>query len=359
MTIIKSILAFSITLFFLSSCKKTESPIIKPVSNEVIGAYILSEGGFGSNNTKLSFYNYKTNTVTGDFFLQQNPSIPSGLGDTGNDIIIYGDKLYIAMNVSGRITVLNANNATFIKSINFITNNVNKQPRYMAAARGKVFVTAYDNKVTVIDTASLTITNTIAVGPNPEGIAATANYLYVANSGGFNTIPDSTVSMIDLNTETEIKKIKVGVNPNKVEINQAGNIFVSAYGNYSTIAPSIHIINGSTNANGINLGPNFSYSHIRIVGDLAYLYNNYGGGTVKLYNTALNSIVRNNFITDGNNIATSYGVNVEELTGDVYIADAGNFINAGSITCFSSAGVKKFSFSVAPGVNPNKIIFRK
>ena len=69
MTIIKSISAFSISLLFLSSCKKTDSPIIKPVSNEVIGAYVLSEGGFGSNNTKLSFYNYKTNTVTGDFFL--------------------------------------------------------------------------------------------------------------------------------------------------------------------------------------------------------------------------------------------------------------------------------------------------
>jgi YVTN family beta-propeller protein len=343
----------------IQSCKKTDNTPIAAVQNNVTGAYILSEGGFGSNNTKLSFYNTKSNTVVGDFFLQQNPSLPSGLGDTGNDMIIYGGKLYIAMNVSGRVTVVNASDATFIKNISFITNNVNKQPRYMAAARGKIFVTAYDNKVTVIDTASLTITNTIAVGPNPEGIAASANYIYVANSGGFNAIPDSTVSLISLNTETEIRKIKVGVNPNKVEINQAGNVFVSAYGDYANIPPSIHVIDGITNANGINLGSNFSYSHIRIVGDFAYLYNNYGGGIVKLYNSALNTIVRNNFITDGTSIATSYGINVDELTGDVYIADAGNFINAGSVTCFSGAGIKKFSFSVAPAVNPNKIVFRR
>jgi YVTN family beta-propeller protein len=54
---------------------------------------------------------------------------------------------------------------------------------------GKLFVTAYDNTVSVIDTTTLSIVNSITVGPNPEGIATTGNYLYVANSGAFN-FPD-------------------------------------------------------------------------------------------------------------------------------------------------------------------------
>ncbi|MEQ1553504.1 MAG: YncE family protein [Ferruginibacter sp.] len=342
-------------------CKKDDPITTAPTQlTPAIGEYILSEGGFGGNNTKLSYYNNSTNTIIGDFFLQQNPTITGGLGDTGNDMIVYGSKLYIVLNVSGRVTVLNANNATFIKNISFIQGPINKSPRYAIAARGKVFVTAYDNKVSVIDTTLLTITNTIPVGPNPEGIAASENYLYVANSGGYNLIPDSTVSLIDLNTETEIKKIKVGVNPNKVQINQAGNIFVSAYGNFGSIAPSLSVINGNTNANGINLGPNYKYSHLRIFGDIAYCFNNYGGaGTAKVFNTATNVVLRNEFITDGTLITTPYGLDVDELNGDVYIADAGNYVSAGKITCFSSTGVKKFSFSVAPGVNPNKIVFRR
>jgi YVTN family beta-propeller protein len=359
---IKIFSALALLTMLFNACKKNEDAVATtPIQlTPAIGEYILSEGGFGSNNTKLSFYNNATNAVVGDFFLQQNPTLASGLGDTGNDMIVYGGKLYIIMNVSGRITVLNASNATFIKNISFIEGPVNKSPRYAVAARGKVYVTAYDNKVSVIDTASLTIVNTIPVGPNPEGIAATANYLYVANSGGYNLVPDSTVSLIDLNTETEIKKIKVGVNPNKVEINQAGNIFVSAYGNFGNIPPSLSVINGSTNANGINLGPNFKYSHLRIFGDIAYAYNNYGGsGTAKVFNTSTNTIVRNEFITDGTIITTPYGINVDDLNGEVYIADAKNYVSAGSVTCFSSAGVKKFSFSVAPGVNPNKIVFRR
>lgn len=358
---IRILSALALLTVVLNACKKNDdaTPTAPVQLTPAIGEYILSEGGFFGNNTKLSFYNNATNTVVGDFFAQQNPS-SAGLGGVGNDMIIYGSKLYVIMNVSSNVTVLNASNAILIKAIPFLNGLVRKEPRYAVAARGKIYVTSYDATVTVIDTASLTIVKTIPVGPNPEGIAASNDYLYVANSGGLNIVPDSTVSLIDLNTETEIRKIKVGVNPNKIEINQAGNVLVSAYGNFGSIPPSISVINGSTNANGINLGPNFQYSHIRIFGDIAYVYNNYGGsGTAKVFNSANNTIVRNEFITDGTVIATPYGINIDELNGDVYIADAKNYVSSGSVTCFSSAGVKKFSFSVAPGVNPNKVVFRR
>ena len=164
----------------------------------------------------------------------------------------------------------------------------------------------------------------------------------------------------DAYTELEIRKIKVGVNPYKVEINTVGNIFVSAYGDYGNVPASISVINGSTNTTSTNLGSNFVYSNIRIFGDIAYLYNNYGGtGTAKVYNTATNTLIRAEFITDGTKVQTPYGLNVDEQNGDVYIADAGNFTTAGKVTCFNSMGVKKFSFSTAPGVNPNKILFKR
>lgn len=348
-------------VLLLNACKKVDNPnVVLPVEiAPSVGAYVLSEGS--TNNTKLSYYNKLTNTVVGDFFLQQNPSKPAGLGSIGNDMILYGSKLYVVMNVSNVVTVLNANNAIFLKDISFIVNGVSKGPRYAAAARGKVYVSSSDGTVSVIDTASLNITKTIVVGANPEGIAATANFLYVANSGGFN-FPnyDSTVSLVDLNSELEVRKIKVGLNPYKVEVNAAGNVYVSAYGNFSTVPASISMINGTTNTTSTNLGNNFSFSNIRISGDIAYLYNNYGGtGTAKVYNTVSNTFVRNEFITDGTAIQTPYGLNIDEQNGDVYIADAKNFVSAGTVTCFGSNGVKKFSFSVSPGVSPNTILFKR
>ena len=361
--LIKILLPVTLSMLALNACKKNDvaPPILDPVAlAPAVGEYVLSEGGFGNNNTKLSYHDNTANTTAGDFFLQQNPTIPAGLGDTGNDMLIYGSKLYVVVNNSSVVIVLNASNATFIKKILFQNGTAPKSPRYAVSARGKVFVTSSDNTVSVIDTSSLTIVNSITTGANPEGIAASANYLYVANSGGFNAVPDSTVSLIDLNTLTEIRKIKVGVNPNKVEINTAGNIYVSAYGNFTSIPPSVSIINGTTNVTSINLGTGFNYSHIRISGDIAYLYNNYGGtGTSKVYNTTTNTIVRNEFITDGTVVNTAYGINIDEQNGDVYIANAPSYTSAGSIICFTSGGVKKFSFSVAPGINPNKILFRR
>ena len=358
----KTSIAFVSVVTILAACKKVDVPVpVAPVLlSPAVGEYILSEGSFGGNNTKLAFYTNNTVVTIGDFFLQQNPTLTAGLGEIGNDAIVYGSKMYIVMNGSGRVTVLNAASAILIKNISFLNNTVNKQPRYAVGAKGKVYVTSYDNTVSVIDTTSLAIIKSIIVGANPEGIAASSNYLYVANSGGFNTTPDSTVSVIDLNTEQEIRKIKVGVNPYKVEINTAGNIFVSAYGDYNNISASISVINGSTNTTSTNLGSSFAYSNIRIFGDLAYLYNNYGGtGTAKVYNTATNTVVRNEFITDGTVVQTPYGVNIDEQNGDVYIADAGNFTTAGKVICFNSMGVKKFSFSTAPGINPNKILFKR
>lgn len=357
---LRSLLHFTALVLLFSACKKDTTVAVPPAISPAVGEYVLSEGGLGGNNTKLAYYDNSTTAVSGDFFLQQNPTMPAGLGDVGNDMIIYGGKMYIVMNNSGRVTVLNAANGVFIKNISFLNGAVNKFPRYAAAARGKVYVTSWDNTVSAIDTVSLTIVKTIAVGANPEGIAASANYLYVANSGGFNPAPDSTVSLVDLNTETEIKKIKVGVNPYKVELSATGNIYVSAYGNYTTIPASVFVINGSTNDNGSDMGSAYQYSNVRIFNTTAYFYNNYGGvGTSKVYNTYTNSVIRNEFITDGTVVQTPYGINIDEQNGDVYIADAGNFTSAGKVTCFNSAGVKKFSFSVAPGVNPNKILFKR
>lgn len=344
-------------MILLNACSKddeatTPGETIKPT----IGAYIMNEGSFSGNNAKLSYYDNATGTVVADFFKSKNNS---DLGAIGNDAIIYGSKLYIVMNVTSNITVTDAKSGTLLKRIELKNGTVSRQPRYAVGHNGKVYVTNYDGTVAVIDTIALTASQFITVGANPEGIAARGNYLYVANSGGLNAVPDSTVSVVDITTNTELKKIKVGVNPNKVEINSVGEVFVSSYGNFGSIPASIHVIDGTTNTYKTSLGSSYPYSHLRIYNDVAYLYNNYSftpstTGCI-LIDTKTKALVKNQFITDGTVITQVYGVNIDESNGDVYIADAKDFTNAGQVTCFDKGGKKKFSFTV--GVSPNKVIF--
>lgn len=343
----------------LQSCSKDDSPS-GPITGPATGLYVLSEGNFGSNNSKLGFYNLSSSSFTADYFVQQNPT-ETGLGDTGNDAITYGGKLYIVMNNSSQVVVLNAKTGSLLGRINMGTAPTLKNPRYAASANGKVYVSAYDNTVSIIDTSSLSITGSIPTGPNPEGIAISGNFMYVANSGAFN-FPnvDSTVSVINLATNAEVKKIKVGLNPNKVAVAQNGDVYVSAYGNFSTAPASISIINSATNQLKTTLGTGFAYSHVTIHGNIAYFYNNYGGtGTVKVYNTSTNATIRDEFITDGTTITTPYSVSVDAQNGDVYITDAKDYVSSGSVTCFSSAGIKKFAFTSTSGINPNKVVFAR
>ncbi|RYD77336.1 MAG: hypothetical protein EOP53_13145 [Sphingobacteriales bacterium] len=348
-------------LLLMQACSKDDAPVA-PVTPAAKGLYVLSEGGIGKDNTKLGFYNLTTNNFTGDYFVQQNPG-ETIFGDTGNDGIIYGGKLYIVLNFTSQVVVLNANNGTLLKRIPFLTPTASKkEPRYAVAARGKVYVTSYDNTVSIIDTSSLNISGSIAVGKTPEGIAVFGNYLYVANSGS-RDYPnfDSTVSVLDMNTGVEIKKITVGYNPNKVEVATNGDVYVSAYGDYNKRTASISVINSSTNLLKATLDTaKYQYSHVKIFGNTAYFFNNYGGvGVSKVYNTDTNTDIRAEFITDGTAITTPYGINIDEQNGDVYIMDAKDYTTAGAVTCFDKAGKKKFAFSVTPGVSPNKVLFNR
>ena len=348
-------------ILLFSACKKDDPSTPAPVLQPAKGIYVLSEGGFGANNAMLAYRNAASGEIYPDYFVQQNPSFVAGLGDLANDMVIYGGKLYIVMNGSGNVTVLNAATGAHIAQIPFGGQTANRNPRFALGLNGRVYVSAWDNKVSVIDTSSLTITSNINVGATPEGLAAFGNYLYVANSGGLNYPDyDSTVSVVDLSTGLEIKKITVGLNPQKIEVNSQGKVYVSAYGDAFATVPvpaSVSVINSSTNNLETTLGSDYQFDHLRIYNDIAYFYNNYGGTAIKMYNTVTNTLVRNNFITDGTNVTTTYGLDIDEQNGDVYVTDSKDFTVTGEVFCFNSAGVKKFSFSVAPAVNPNRVLF--
>lgn len=344
-------------IIVMNACSKNDTGPNTPVVSAAKGVYVLSEGG---SDTYFGYYNLTTSAFIGNFYKQQNGIT---LGQLGNDMIQYGSKIYIVMNVTSNVTVINSSNAVLIDTIPFRTvSHASKYPRYAIGYKNYVYVTSSsDSSVSVIDTSSLKIIKTISVGPNPEGMVIVGNSLYVANSGGYNFIngPDSTVSVVDLTTQLEIKRIKIGTkNPQNIVANSLGDIYVSGFGNFGSAPASISVISSTTNTVKKELSAGFSYAFLRIYNDIVYFYNNYGSiGTSKLYNTITNTVVRPEFISDGTVITTPYGLNIDEQNGDVYICDAKDYVSSGAVTCFDKDGKKKFSFSITPGVNPNKVLF--
>jgi len=338
----------------VSSCKKDKDTTSAP--KVTTGVYVLSEGLFNNNNTTLTYYNFSTSTATTDFYAAANGS---GLGDTGNDILIYGGKIYIVVNQSSYVDVSDAHTAKNIKKIDFkTTGSVPRLPRYVVAYKNKVLVSAYDGTVAVIDTTSLAIEKNITVGPNPEQMAVFGDKLYVANSGALNTVHDSTVSVVSLTTFTELQKIKVGLNPSLVTADDAGNIYVGCDGDYASVGH--RLVKVSTTTNTVVKSTDTAVGKIRYYNGWLYATGGYSGSPyVRALSTTDFSQKSANFVTDGTSIVMPYGLNIDPDNGDVYITDAKDYISTGAVFCFDKTGKKKFSFSVSPGLNPNTVVFIK
>ncbi|AYD47836.1 DUF5074 domain-containing protein [Arachidicoccus soli] len=333
-----------------AACTKNDAPMKEPVE-PTTGVYVLNQGGFGGNNTTLTYYDFATAKATADFFALNNST---SLGSTGNDAIIFGSKMYIVMNGSDNVTVVDKTSGKLIKRI---AGPSKWSPREAMIYKNELLITAFNNTVSIIDTAALSITQTIIVGTNPEGMAISGNMLYVANSGGLNYVIhedyDSTVSVVDLTSNTELKKIKVGLNPNYVVADSKGNIYVSTFGNYSTILPRIYKIDASSNTITDSSNTVNATGKMVIYDDNLYLE---GTSVTTLSTTNLHG-TPSNFITDNTIFKSPYGLDIDPSNGDVYVSDAIDYVAPGMEYCFDNTGKLKFSFSVAPGVNPYKVVF--
>ena len=80
----------------------------KTVKSEIIGMYLLNEGNMGSNKSSLDYLDLSGNDSTVHYlrniYAERNPTTVFALGDVGNDIGIYGSRLWLVWAVSIRST---------------------------------------------------------------------------------------------------------------------------------------------------------------------------------------------------------------------------------------------------------------
>ena len=346
----------------LFSCRKEEKIVPSTPTvvdggedGEIVGFYLLNEGNMGSNKCTLDYYDYTTGVYTKNIYAERNPNVVKELGDVGNDIQIYGSKLYAVINCSHFVEVMDVATAKHITQVSI------PNCRYVVFKDGYAYVSSYAGPVLIdpnarlgyvakVDTLTLTVQDTCVVGYQPEEMVIVGDKLYVANSGGYR-VPnyDNTVSVIDLKTFKEIKKIEVAINLHRMELDKYGNIWVSSRGDYYDTPSRTYIIDSSTDkvTDVFNLLPN---SEMTVSGDSLYVYS-----TEWSYKTQSNTVsyaivnvktkktVTRKFITDGTDesIIIPYGVAVNSVNGDIFVTDAKDYITPGTLYCFNPDGSSK------------------
>ena len=337
--------------------------------SEVLGFYLLNEGNMGSNKATLDYYDYATAVYSRNIYASANPDVPKELGDVGNDLQIYGGRLYAVINCSNKVEVMDAKTARRIGQVDipncrYIT--FDGQYAYVSSYAGPVSLDASHAQtgyVARFDTATLQIDGQCLVGYQPDELAVADGKLYVANSGGYMAPDyDSTVSVIDLASFTETKRIEVAKNLWRVRADQHGQLWVSSRGDYYGTPAKLYCIDTKTDAVVDSL--DVAVSALDIAGDSLYAcatawdYINYTDVvSYAIVDVRTREERTANFITDGTDaqIHKPYGIKVHPLTREVYVTDAKNYVSPGMLHCYGQDGVRKWS--VRTGDIPGMITF--
>lgn len=206
----------------MTSCDPAEDDPETYLQVYSTGAYVVNSGNMYSKiESSLTAIDYASSTATQNVFKTANGRT---LGNTANDGIVYGNKIYLAVDQSNTIEVIDKKTKQSIKQIkttDLLGNAEGVHPRHIIADGGKVYFTTYGGYVAAVDTTDFALQKKWKVGNYPEGLVFGNGNLYVANSnyaaGGGN------ISCINLsNDNVETKNIE-GVN-NPTSIYYASNV---------------------------------------------------------------------------------------------------------------------------------------
>ncbi len=377
------IISFAMALF--NSCREDEViyikevvPVTQPEFTSVEGFYLLNEGVMQHDLASLDYYNYATGEYMRDVYTDANPTVVMELGDVGNDIGIYGSKMYMVINCSDKVEVVDKRTVKRIGQIDI------PNCRYIKFYQGYAYVTSYVGPVVLdgegsdddvyqlgavfkVDTTTLQVVDKCVVGRQPDELDIVDGKIYVANSGGYSQGAkigyENTVSVIDIETFKEIERIPIAINLLGCKCDRRGILWVSSRGDYH-VTPSM-LYAYDTQKHRMVKSFDVRVGNMWLDGDSLYviskewssLSQGYANGTYAIINTKTLEVVNEQFITDGTDarIVQPYGIAVNPITKDIYVTDGLNFVQFGFLYCFGQDGVMKWR--IRAGNIPAHIVF--
>ena len=375
--ILRNVTTLLVLLLALVSCREEveifipeEVEVTQPEYTSVTGFYLLNEANMSSNSASLDYYDYARGRYMRNIYAIRNPHVVKDLGDVGNDIAIYGSKMYAVINCSNKVEVMDLR-ARRIGQVDV------PNCRYIKFHGGYAYLTSYAGPVPTtvdgtykqygyvakIDTATLQVVDTCVVGFQPDQLDIVGDKIYVANSGGY-MVPnyENTLSVIDLATFKQVERIPIAINLNLCQADRRGILWVTSRGDYGNAQSKLFAYD--TRKHRLVKTLDVQVSNMWMDGDSLYIisneWSNVTMSSVRGYaivNTLTMEQVSDHFITDGTEeqITLPYGVAVNPITKDIYVTDAKDYVHPGRLYCYGRDGVLKWD--VLAGNIPAHFVF--
>jgi DNA-binding beta-propeller fold protein YncE len=305
------------------------------------GLFILNEGNFMAGNGSLSFFSYDSLKIYNDLFTQVNGR---PLGDVPNSLAVSGERIYIVVNNSGKIEVIDK---TTLESVKTITGL--KAPRNIGIVSStRAYVSSiYSDSLTIIDLSSNTVSGYINLKKSSEAISVIRNKAYVSNWVGGNKI-----MVINTDNNTVVDSVEVAMEPESMVIDNNKNLWVLCNGGWKReYFAELISINTSTNDIEKRLvfsDRNMSPSTLQIDGTGTVLYF-ICSGIYKL-KTDASAIPATPFINENGRFFYKMGVN--PVNGDIAVTDAVDFQQNGHLLLYKNNGtlIKDATADIIPSM---------
>jgi len=306
--------------------------------------FVVNEGNFMYGNASLSSYDTLKRVVQNDLFYKVN-GLP--LGDVAESMTIWNNSGYLVVNNSGKIYVMDIRNGKYTGKITGLTS-----PRYFhLISEQKAYVTdLYAGKISIVNPTTNLITGSISCPSHPstEEMAQIGTLLFVTCWSA-----DKTVLVIDTEKDQVIQEISTGLQPCGIVADIHHKIWVlcqSLPGNSPSALAMLQRIDPVSRS----IEKSFSFpagaKPVKLTSDgkgenLFYLL---GNSVYKM--AALADMLPDKAILSPPS-KLLYGLGIDPSNGDIYVSDALDYQQSGTISRFSATGspVGTFQAGIIPG----------
>ncbi len=310
------------------------------------GVFVLCEGNFMYGNASLGYYDTATGEMQNNVFFRANGA---RLGDVAQSMTLHGGVAYVVVNNSGVVYAMNPDTFEVQGIIRGLVS-----PRYIHfVSDEKAYITdLYAGKITIVNPQTLAVTGAIDTGTHKstEQMAQWGRYLFVACWSY-----DDKVLVIDTQTDEIVREIGVGKQPDSVVADCNGKVWSLANGGLSADAqPTLCRIDAATQSveRTFDLPQGSAPSKLCIDAEgrtLYFLNDGVWAMSVDAERLPAEPIVESRG-------TIYYGLAVDSRTGDIYVADAIDYVQAGVVYRYSRGGELLDSFKA--GVIPGSFCFK-